>query len=138
MLYRAVRGEVCLDTLQACGKRLVYPLCVSATEMTALLPRGKNAWAAGRHGIPEPIPERSLTVAPEEIDLVICPCTVFDEACRRMGMGAGYYDRFLPQCSGAVIAAAAFECQKTAAVPVRPWDIPMDCVFTEKSIYHAK
>ena len=136
MLYRAIRGEVCLDGLQGCGKRLVYPLCVNGSEMTALLPLGDDAWTVGRWGIPEPVPEKSLTVPPEEIGLVICPCTVFDEAGHRVGMGAGYYDRFLPQCSQALIAAAAFECQKSEVQP-QPWDIPMNCVFTEKTTYHA-
>ena len=137
MLYRSVRGEVCLDGLRGCGKRLVYPLCVNGTEMIALHPLEEDAWTEGSYGIPEPIPQRSPEVSPEEIDLVICPCTAFDEEGHRMGMGAGYYDRFLPQCSRAFIAAAAFECQKAELQP-KPWDVPMQCVFTERTTYYAK
>lgn len=48
---------------------------------------------------PRTVREKSELVLPEKIDLVICPCTVFDEEGSRMGMGAGYYDRFLPLCS---------------------------------------
>ena len=66
---------------------------------------------------------------------MICPCTVFDEACGRMGMGAGYYDRYLPKCAGAVIAAAAFEVQKAARAPMEPWDRAMELVFTESCVY---
>lgn len=139
MLYRAVRGEVRLDSLEASpearGKRLVYPRCVSDTEMVALLPRGEDAWETGYAGIREPIPEKSQVIPPEEIDLVLCPCTVFDEGCGRMGMGAGFYDRFLERCPNADIAAAAFEAQKADKVPTEGWDKPMDAVFTEEAAY---
>ena len=98
MLYRAVRGELSLETLPvhpaAAGKRFVYPRCVSRTEMEAMLPGG---WKPGAFGIPEPDGETSETVQPEEIDLVVCPGTAFDDRGARLGMGAGYYDRFLPR-----------------------------------------
>lgn len=139
MLYRATRGEVCLDGIenspQAQGKRLVYPRCVSKTEMVALLPRSEHSWEAGYAGIEEPVPEKSEFIAPEEIELVLCPCTVFDEGCNRMGFGAGFYDRFLERCPNAHIMAAAFEVQKTDMVPVEVWDKPMNAVFTEKATY---
>lgn len=139
MLYRATRGEVRLDGLEtspeARGKRLVYPRCVSGTEMAALLPLGEDSWESGYAGIEEPIPEKSQVIPPEEIDLVLCPCTVFDEGCGRMGMGAGFYDRFLERCPNADITAVAFEVQKTDAVPSEAWDRPMDAVFTEEAAY---
>lgn len=139
LLYRAVRGEVRLETLEtapeANGKRLAYPLCSTANEMAALIPRGEHAWVKGRYGIAEPLREASELIRPEEIDLVICPCTVFDECCNRMGMGSGYYDRYLEQCVNAHIISVAFECQKTGMIPIEPWDKPMEAVFTEKAIY---
>ena len=139
MIYNAVRGELSLEALTvhpaAAGKRFVYPLCVSRTEMKAYLP---GAWKTGAFGIREPVPEMSEEIPPEAIDLVVCPCTVFDEAGNRIGMGAGYYDRFLPRCTRAAVIAAAFEAQQAAHVPARPWDRPADAVFTEESIYTAR
>ena len=135
MIYKAVRGEVRLQRLeelmQEYGKTAVYPLCISKTEMIALYPSSDEAWEKGHYGILEPVREKSELILPEKIDLVICPCTVFDEEGNRMGMGAGYYDRFLPLCVNARIAAAAFECQKTEKVPADAWDRPMERVFTE-------
>ena len=142
LIYRATKGEVRLDALEradeAAGKRLVYPLCISDSEMIALLPEDENAWKPGYFGIMEPLQEKSLEIPPEEIDLVICPCTVFDPQCGRMGMGAGFYDRYLEKCVNAHIAAAAFEVQKTDHIPMEPWDKPMEMVFTEAGIYYQK
>lgn len=135
MLYRAVGGEVRMQALESIvgrEKRLVYPRCVNKTEMAALHPLDSDAWQPGAYGIPEPDPARSEPVDPAEIDFVICPCTAFDDDGHRLGMGGGYYDRFLPKCQNAFIAAAAFACQRTESIPTEPWDIPMDAVFTEK------
>ena len=133
MLYRAVKGEVRLEGLS--GKRFVWPLCIGEGEMIALLPENESAWQRGYCGIPEPVRRRSREIAPEEIDLVICPCTVFDPACRRMGMGKGFYDRFLPRCEKARFVAVAYEAQKTELLSANPWDVPMDAVITEKTVY---
>lgn len=144
LIYKGVRGEVRLDVLEKAaateGKRLAYPLCVGPGEMIALAadPLDESAWTKGAYGILEPARERAEEIAPEDIDLVICPCTVFDEACGRMGMGAGYYDRYLTQCGGAAVAAAAFEAQKAERVPMEPWDRAMDMVFTENRVYRNK
>lgn len=142
LIYKGVRGEVRLDVLEraaaADGKRLAYPLCVGPGEMIALIPQDEGSWSKGAYGILEPVRETSREIAPRDIDLVICPCTVFDAACGRMGMGAGYYDRYLPGCGRAVIAAAAFEVQKAERVPMEPWDRAMDMVFTEKRVYQGR
>ena len=155
LIYKGIRGEVRLEALEeavgigAAGsseeaehadfaeKRLVYPLCISKTEMIALEPLGEDSWKDGYCGIREPVREKSVEILPEEIDLVICPCTVFDEAGGRMGMGAGFYDRYLPRCTNAHIVAVAFEAQKADCVPMEPWDRPMELVFTEKAVYNA-
>ena len=139
MLYRATRSEVDLKSLEdicrAHGKRLVYPLCTSDTDMVALCPHSDEAWQIGYHGIEEPIREQSSLVEPRDIDLVICPCTVFDEGCRRMGMGAGFYDRYLKSCTHAKFIAVAYECQKTTLIRPEPWDMVMDMVVTESGVY---
>lgn len=139
MLYRATKGEVDLSELEHIarrnGKRLAYPMCTDHENMIALSPEDPNCWEIGRYGIQEPARELSRDIPPDEIDLIICPCAAFDEEKRRMGMGAGYYDRFLPRCSNAWIATAAFECQKLSAIISDDWDIPMQAVFTEANTY---
>lgn len=142
MLYKAVRGEVRLDRLEsdpsAKEKRLVYPYCIDKVCMAALEPRDKDSWGRGSFGIPEPIPEKSFEISPDQIDLVICPCTVFDEKCNRIGMGAGYYDRFLEKCVKAHIVSVAFEVQKADHIPVSSWDKAMEKTYTETNTYKTK
>jgi 5-formyltetrahydrofolate cyclo-ligase len=142
MIYRGIRGEVRLDELECAkeseGKQFLFPLCLPERQMAALAPNGEDSWQSGSYGIMEPVMERSELILPEDIDLIICPCTVFDESCNRMGMGGGYYDRYLPKCKNAVVAAAAFEVQKAEQVPMEPWDKAVDLVFTEKKTYFKK
>lgn len=133
MAYRAVKGEVSLEELS--GKRFVWPMCVGEGEMIALLPEEESAWQKGYCGIPEPIKRRSKEISPEEIDLVICPCAAFDPQCRRLGMGKGFYDRYLFRCKGARLVAVAFEVQRVELLSAAPWDVPMDAVVTEKTVY---
>ena len=139
LIYSSIRGEVSLDGLKEPayedGKTLAYPLVISAKEMIALVPLSEDDWTEGFHGIMEPKKETCREIKPEDFDLVVCPCTAFDEDLGRMGMGAGYYDRFLTACTNAHIVAVAFECQKVDSVLRQAWDRPMEKVFTEQNIY---
>lgn len=137
MIYRAVKGEVSLKFLEenAYGKNLFYPLCISDTEMIALHPEGESAWHPGFKDIPEPVRELSKEIDPSKLDLIICPLSAFDNECNRMGMGAGFYDRFLPKCKNAKIIGVAFEVQREESLPIDPWDKPMDAVITEGRLY---
>lgn len=141
LLYMAVNNEVSLHALSKAaksdGKLVAYPLCLKRGEMSARVPNFDGVFNIGAYSIPEPDPENSRLIAPEDIDLVVCPLAAFDDKCRRLGMGGGYYDRFLPKCKNAFIAGAAYELQLVAEVPLASHDIVLDAVFTEKSVYRG-
>ena len=133
-LFRAFRSELDLslfaEQAERDDKTLVYPYCPDRSHMIALMPG--EAWETDRFGIPVPVPEQSTVMDPADIDLVLCPCVAFDRDGRRLGMGAGYYDRFLPQCRKAVKILIAFEAQRLDTVCTEESDIPMDAVITEE------
>lgn len=139
MVYRAVRTELdpepIAEAARSLGKKVAYPLCLENSEMAAMVPENDDAWQKGYKDIPEPVPEKSLELQPEDIDLMVCPCSAFDEKCGRMGMGGGYYDRYIPKCINAAVVAVAFECQKADEIPMESWDRKMDAVFTSSAVY---
>ena len=68
---------------------------------------------------------------------MLVPCTAFDAACRRVGMGKGYYDRYLPRCRNAVLLGAAFEAQRVEQAAVDAHDQRLDGFVTEEGIYRG-
>ncbi|MDF2655329.1 MAG: 5,10-methenyltetrahydrofolate synthetase [Bacillota bacterium] len=118
------------------GKRVAYPLCYAKGIMVAAIPEGEDAWEEGRYGIKTPVESKSLILDPLEIDLVVVPCVAFEGKTKmRIGWGAGYYDRYLPQCKNAATIAIAFEAQHIENLFFDPWDVPLDHVITEARRY---
>ena len=114
------------------GGRLALPLSYPGGIMEA---RTGGRLIKGRYGIYEPEKESSESVDPEDISLVIVPCVGFDSEGRRLGHGAGYYDRFLPKCRNALKAAAAFEAQRLPEVLTESSDVKLDMAASEYKIY---
>lgn len=137
LIYAAFGAEVSLDPLarRHPEKKLFYPVCLEEFQMVAARPHDEKGWELGDYGIRTPILERSENVSPEEIDLVLVPCTAFDENCYRVGMGKGYYDRYLTKCVNAVKIGVAFECQKVETAAVDEYDVRLDGYVTEKKEY---
>ncbi len=82
--------------------------------------------------------EAPLASAPAVVPaLLLVPMLAFDRACRRLGYGAGFYDRTLAALrrTGATIALGlAFSAQEVDRVPVGPDDAPLDGVITESGL----
>lgn len=139
MCYVSFRSELqtrkIISELEKQNKALCFPVCGKNGVMQAWHPLNNDAWTTGMMGIREPDVENSRLVLPEEIDLVICPMVAFDEQCRRMGYGGGYYDRYLPQCTKAVRIGIAFEVQRLERIITDAYDQPMHHIITEKKIY---
>ena len=66
-----------------------------------------------------------------DLDLIIVPGLGFDSECRRLGRGAGYYDRLLSE-SRAYKVGFCFDEQLLDEVCTEEHDVRMDCVVTER------
>jgi len=70
--------------------------------------------------------------------VLVVPMLAFDRAGRRMGYGAGFYDRTLAglRAAGPVLAVGiAFAAQEVDALPAGPHDQPLDRIVTEAETF---
>ncbi len=136
--YCAFGGEVDLSLFhhwaENCGKKLAYPICVENGEMYAAI-AGESGLCSAKYGILAPNPADATTISPQDIDVVIVPCTRFDSDKNRIGMGKGYYDRYLPQATNATKILVAYDVQKADKIYCDDWDISVDIVITDANIY---
>ena len=136
MLYMAMQDEVQLDDLIAMvlkdSKKAVIPLVTGAGLMEAVELSDMADLVPDKYGIKTVSEEKRRLIAPDKIDLIIVPGVAFDKAGHRLGMGGGFYDRFMLRASRAVRAALAYDCQLLAAVPAEVHDLTVDYIITEK------
>jgi 5-formyltetrahydrofolate cyclo-ligase len=84
----------------------------------------------GVWGILEPR-DNLPVVSVDEADFMLVPGLAFDRAGRRLGYGAGYYDRLLSGVGGKPWRiAAAFDCQIVDAVPAGAMDQPIHALIS--------
>jgi 5-formyltetrahydrofolate cyclo-ligase len=101
----------------------------SLGEPEALLP--------GAHGILEPAPDAPRAVLGSDT-VVLVPGSVFDRQGRRLGMGGGYYDRWLSgEGKGLCTFGLAFHEQVVEQVPVESHDVPVQWLITDRESVHC-
>ena len=140
--YSAIADEVDLQAFhqveEETGTRIAYPMTRPHGLMDAGIPGifGGPRFVTAAYGIREPDPEFAEIADPEEIDVILVPCVGFDRNGGRLGHGAGYYDRYLPQCTHAKKILIAYDVQELGQVVTDTHDVLMDAVLTESGIYH--
>ena len=110
------------------GKQVLIPRCVDRERMEAVAFQGFEQMHPGRMGIPEPEPG----IPAEEVrpELILIPCMAATRDGKRLGHGAGYYDRFLAGQPGKRVCLC-FRKLMAADLPTGEHDERMDLVITE-------
>ena len=125
--------DVVLEAALAEGKTVLVPLVVSATEIVPVRLLDMHNFELDRFGI------RSVRQPAEQFDaaaleLVLVPGVAFGEDGSRLGMGAGYYDRFLPKAENAVLMGIAYDAILQKNLPRDEFDVCMQLLASESGI----
>jgi 5-formyltetrahydrofolate cyclo-ligase len=137
--YVGVKGNevrtdrILLETLRS-GRRLAVPR-VAGEELAHHEIRAMSELRASRFGLLEPAPDAPV-LDPAAVDLVVVPGVAFDREGNRLGLGRGYYDRFLAGVA-APKAALLYASQLVERVPAGPRDVPMDLLVTDAGVLRA-
>lgn len=124
----AVLKQALLD-----GKTVGVPQIVSATEIQAVVFKDFKSLQLDRYGIRSAQGAASI-INPKSIDLVLVPGVGFAKNGNRMGMGAGYYDRFLAQAEKAILMGVTYDRLLCQDIPIEDYDVPVQYLVTETTV----
>ena len=139
LIYLSMRSEVetggLLDYLLAQNKIVLAP--VMRMKQRDLTPHrimdAKEDLILHPYGMYQPNKETCPPFPLNRIDLIFVPGVAFDLKGYRIGYGAGFYDRFLPQCPQSVWIGLAYEVQIVTDTFPQPWDVSLHQVLTENA-----
>ena len=122
------------DAWQA-GKAVYVPKCYGQGRMDAVRVFGWQDLVPGAYGIPKPVNTPADASFPS-IDLAVVPCVRATRDGRRLGHGAGYYDRFL-RAHPMPCLCLCFHALLLDDLPTEPTDFPMSAVITEEGTFSS-
>lgn len=141
MAYLAMKGESNLDDVIAHalaeGKEVYVPVCLPERQMEAGRILSMDHFIKGPLGLRD-IPKGYDAIEPEELDLVFIPALACGRDGNRLGMGAGYYDRFLKRVAFEKRAATLWDFQVADEIPAGPFDEKVAKIVTNKGILETK
>ena len=137
LIYLSMRSEVetdgLLDSLLVHNKIVLAP--VMNMKRRTLTPYRivdiEKDLVLHPYGMYQPNEETCPPFPLNQIDLIFVPGIAFDPKGYRIGYGAGFYDRFLPQCPQAVWVGLAYQAQIVADTFPQTWDVPLHQILTE-------
>jgi 5-formyltetrahydrofolate cyclo-ligase len=137
--YFANDGELdaapIVERLLKAGKLVALPVVAAGRRLTFHRYHADTDLTLNRYGIPEPDAVATQRIVPATLDVVLLPLVAFDASGARLGMGGGYYDATLAKAHRALRVGLAHALQRSAALPQRAWDVPLDAVITEAGGY---
>ena len=133
-IYVSLKNEAgtlkLIEKMRADNKKIAVPLCnVKKHTMSAVVINSLDELKKGAYSILEP-ESSDRAISADMIDFAVIPAVAFDMQNNRLGMGGGYYDRFLSKFSGTSVGIAFSECV-VDCLPVEEYDKKVDIVLSE-------
>ncbi|QSX08312.1 5-formyltetrahydrofolate cyclo-ligase [Alkalibacter rhizosphaerae] len=123
------------------GKTVITPICnfKDRTMKLAVTRNFPEGFMETKYGILELPMDHPEAVEPEEVDLIITPGVAFTRDGKRLGYGAGFYDRLLskkrPDCPTVCPAFTEFVLED---LPTDQYDLPVDYVVTKDELIDTR
>jgi 5-formyltetrahydrofolate cyclo-ligase len=141
--YCAVKDEVqtrpIVERALADGKRVAVIITDVATRTLRFseIKSFDDDLAPGAFGILEPKRGHIRPVSIRDADLILVPLVAWDEKGRRLGYGAGYFDRALQDVRIPKVGLA-LESQRLPQIPESRFDVPLDAIVTDARVVRAR
>lgn len=140
--YLAYAGEMPVTkTLSYCrskGSQTYVPMLNGETLMFAEI-HEQTPMIKNRFDIEEPDVAKSEWLEPCDMDVVLVPLVAFEASCNRMGMGGGFYDKSFAMrrdsVSAPLLLGVAHAFQEVQSVYPEWWDVPLDKIITDESVF---
>jgi 5-formyltetrahydrofolate cyclo-ligase len=138
-LYHAINREVDLSSIWRSaplhGKYCYLP-AINPDGTLSFLPATPNITCSpNQYGILEPNAAPGQAISPATLDIIFTPLVAFDTLGKRLGMGKGFYDKTLANERPKLLLGLGYEFQRQDLISLEPWDILLDAVITERTIY---
>jgi 5-formyltetrahydrofolate cyclo-ligase len=141
--YRSMPGEPgtvgLLDGLVGRGTEVLVPVSRDDGTLAWVVHDPAAPTRRSRLGVDEPTgPARDDVLG--DVDVVVLPALAVDHRGRRLGRGAGYYDRALEALAGPrrpLLVAVVHADELLPEVPHEPHDVPVDVVVTENGVFRV-
>lgn len=137
MGYLAFGNELSVDDVlkQALldGKIVTIPYIISTTEFKAVAIKSMNNFCLDRYGI-RTVRDPVNFVSPDRLDLVLVPGVAFGRNGSRIGMGGGYYDRFLPLATKAIFMGVVYNILLRNTLPCDSYDSFVNLLVSESGV----
>ncbi len=138
MAYESMPEEIQLreffEKCFAAGKKVAIPFIVGRGTIRPVILPAIDALEVGDFGILTVRKDLRKFADIHELDCVIVPGAAFDIHGNRLGLGGGYYDRFLKLATNAKKIALACDFQVVEDLPVTPDDSKVDIIITPSKV----
>ena len=133
--FLAMNGEIDMTPLVTQHPEIDFALTRTASGMSLTVHPFGAPREMHRFGFEQPAAD-APRLDPDEVDVVLVPGLAFSLDGRRLGRGAGYYDRFLSGVSPVTVALTT-SAQIRQGLPIEPHDVLMDWLATEDGVFPA-